>query len=248
MRERDRDRGQTVLQRGDGMTQTLNYSTYSQILKFKSFFASSQLLERVLSLLAAFFFPSQMKSRKFNRAYRREKKKTEREKGGKNTGNTNKTPVKSVPNICPVISDPLPLPYLTYLTPTFLQHIQSLSNSRQDNNPRNTHLQQKRAGRQSLPQRAHRRSIDVCIRIPACAPPHFHQGSPTSAEPRLFSGMSHKHKGPSSAASETINLGLMSDAGEAAAFKRAINNSPACVYTPSLTTRAEKTRPCSFQV
>lgn len=52
--------------------------------------------------------------------------------------------------------------------------------------------------------------------------------------------MIRTHKGPSSPARETINPGLMSNAGETTASKREINNSPACVYTPSLTTGAEK--------
>lgn len=68
---------------------------------------------------------------------------------------------------------------------------------------------------------------------PPLPPPHLRQASP-------LVGMIHKHKGPSSPARDTINLGLMSDAGEAAASTRAINNSPACVYTPSLTTGIQK--------
>lgn len=53
-------------------------------------------------------------------------------------------------------------------------------------------------------------------------------------------GMIRAHKGPSSPAGETINPGLMSNTGETTASKREINNSPARVYTPSLTTRAQK--------
>lgn len=60
--------------------------------------------------------------------------------------------------------------------------------------------------------------------LPPPPPPlsHLHRAS-------ALLGMIYKHKGPSSPARDTINLGLMSDAGEAAASKRAINNSPACV-------------------
>lgn len=84
--------------------------------------------------------------------------------------------------------------------------------------------------------------VDQCVyQNPSVLPPpppppqlsHLRRASP-------LLGMIHKHKGPSSPARGTINLGLMSDAGEAAASKRAINNSPACVYTPSLTTGIEK--------
>lgn len=69
--------------------------------------------------------------------------------------------------------------------------------------------------------------------LPPPPPPLFHL---RRASALLV--MIHKHKGPSFPARDTINLGLMSDAGEAAASKRAINNSPACVYTPSLTTES----------
>lgn len=82
--------------------------------------------------------------------------------------------------------------------------------------------------------------VDQCVyqnanMLPPPPPPlsHLHRAS-------ALLGMIHKHKGPSSPARDTINLGLMSVAGEAAASKRAINNSPACVYTPSLTTGIEK--------
>lgn len=82
--------------------------------------------------------------------------------------------------------------------------------------------------------------VDQCVyqnpsMLPPSPPPlsHLHRAS-------ALLGMIHKHKGPSSPARDTINLGLMSVAGEAAASKRAINNSPACVYTPSLTTGIEK--------
>lgn len=89
-RGRDRDRGLTVLQRGDGMTQTLNYSTYSQILKFKSFFASSQLLE---SLIFAGSFLMKSRKSKFNSAYRKEGKRRQRGKKGGKTQETQAKPL-----------------------------------------------------------------------------------------------------------------------------------------------------------
>ena len=49
----------------------------------------------------------------------------------------------------------------------------------------------------------------------------------------------HTHTGPSSSARDTINPGLMSSAGETTASQRRINISPACVCSPSLTTRAQ---------
>lgn len=78
--------------------------------------------------------------------------------------------------------------------------------------------------------------MNVCIRMPARSLHSTTTLRCASPLPRMI----HKHKGPSSLARDTINLGLMSDAGEAAASKRAINNSPACVYTLSLTTGIEK--------
>lgn len=176
--------------------------------------------------------------------------------GRKNTRKANKTPVKSAPNTCPVT------PAIQFIFPFKLEHLILLffpnisllsANSRQfrDKTPRCKDICSKddwdaKFTTENPPQ------VDQCAYqnpdVPPTSAPNLNRHSPTSAEPRLFSGMSHKHKGPSSTARETINLGLMSDAGEAAASKRAINNSPACVYTPSLTTRAEKTRPHSFQV
>ena len=90
-----------------------------------------------------------------------------------------------------------------------------------------------------------KKSVNVCF---SCFPEH----TPSSALTNLITGLSsplwlissrddsNAQKDPSSPARETINLSLMSNNRETTASKRAINNSPARVYTRSLTTRAGK--------